>query len=81
MPTKGTPVYGAPRRSKRLAAWASRDTVSLLFALWKKERYEAQGYRAFVHRGVFANDNPWEVYVLPKNRSCPTCHGTGVFHC
>lgn len=26
-----------------------RDAVALLFALWKKERYEAKGFRAFVH--------------------------------
>jgi hypothetical protein len=54
-----------------------RDAVSLLFALWKKERYEAKGFRAFVHHGVFPNDRAWEVYVIPKHRPCPTCHGSG----
>lgn len=57
----------------RLFSWGRRDAVSLLFALWKKERYEAAGYVAFVHHGIFANDNPWEVHVIPKGRQCPTC--------
>jgi hypothetical protein len=65
----------------QLISWGRGDAVALLYALWKKERYEAKGFRAFVHHGVFPNDAPWEVYVFPKARSCPTCHGTGVFHC
>lgn len=54
-----------------------QDAVALLFALWKKERYEARGFRAFVHHGIFASDKAWEVYVFPKSRTCPTCHGSG----
>jgi hypothetical protein len=53
------------------------DAISLLFALRKKERYEAKGFIAFVHHGVFMNDERWEVYVMPKARSCPACQGTG----
>lgn len=53
-----------------------RDAVSLLFALWKKERYEAKGFHAMVHHGIFPNDKPWEVYVWTP-RQCPTCHGSG----
>lgn len=59
-------------------SWGSRrDAVALLFALWKKERYESRGFRAFVHPGIFPSDDAWEVYVLPKVRQCPTCHGSG----
>ena len=60
-----------------LLARGRRDAVALLFALWKKERYEAKGFRAFVHCGVFPNDGLWEVYVFPKGRVCPTCHRDG----
>ena len=51
--------------------------MALLFALWKKERYEAKGLQAFVHHGIFPSDGPWEVYVFPKRRACPACHGSG----
>ena len=54
-----------------------RDAVALLFALWKKERYEAKGFRAFVHHGIFPSDGRWEVYTFPKGGTCPKCNGTG----
>lgn len=54
-----------------------RNAVALLYALRKKERYEAKGFHAFVHNGVFPSDGLWEVYVFPKGRTCPTCQRGG----
>jgi hypothetical protein len=45
-----------------------RDAVSLLFAHWKKERYEAKGYVAFIHNGVFPSDGLYEVYIFPNRK-------------
>lgn len=49
-----------------------RDAVSLLFALCKKEGYEAEGYHAFVHYGIFSDDGAYEVYAFPKPKRVPT---------
>lgn len=55
---------------KLLYRWLAGDYISLLFALRKKEQYEARGFTAFVHRGFTLSDGDvWEVYTLPKKKN------------
>lgn len=48
-----------------------RDAVALLFAHWKKERYQARGFFAFVRHGIFPSDGLYEVFAFPR----PKRHG------
>lgn len=50
-----------------------RGAIELLFAQYKKEQWEAKGYDAFIHPGIFPTDKLYEVYAYPKrvNQSNP----------
>lgn len=50
-------------------SWRNGDAIAHLYALRKKEQYEAKGFRAFVHGGIFPSDGTWEVYVFPKKKN------------
>lgn len=51
--------------------------MALLYAHRKKEKYEAMGIPAIVHRALVLGDDRYEVYAFPKERTCRYCNGSG----
>ncbi len=53
----------------RVLVRGRRRAIALLFAQYKKERYEKKGKIAFIVEGFFPSDDLYEVYAITKPKS------------